>query len=144
MINNGTDAARNLFQTIQAMSVSEKLDLARKGSKEARSILIRDANKLVQLAVIQSPKITEGEVLMIANNRQINEEVLKHVAINREWLKNYQVRVALANNPKTPLPEALRQVAYLKARELTQLAKSKSVARALAVVAEQRLKQVKK
>ncbi|HPW69679.1 MAG: hypothetical protein WDA72_01685 [Desulfomonilia bacterium] len=133
-----------MFQTIQAMSVSEKLDLARKGSKEARSILIRDANKLVQLAVIQSPKITEGEVLMIANNRQINEEVLKHVAINREWLKNYQVRVALANNPKTPLPEALRQVAYLKARELTQLAKSKSVARALAVVAEQRLKQVKK
>ena len=144
MKNNGTDSARNLFQTIQAMSVSEKLDLARKGSKEARSILIRDANKLVQLAVIQSPKITEGEVLMIANNRQINEEVLKHVAINREWLKNYQVRVALANNPKTPLPEALRQVAYLKARELTQLAKSKSVARALAVVAEQRLKQVKK
>ncbi|VFU16040.1 conserved hypothetical protein [anaerobic digester metagenome] len=144
MKNNGTDSARNLFQTIQAMSVSEKLDLARKGSKEARSILIRDANKLVQLAVIQSPKITEGEVLMIASNRQINEEVLKHIAINREWLKNYQIRVALANNPKTPLPEALKQVAYLKVRELTQLAKSKSVARALTVAAEQRLKQVKK
>lgn len=144
MKNNGTDSARNLFQTIQAMSVSEKLDLARKGSKEARSILIRDANKLVQLAVIQSPKITEGEVLMIASNRQINEEVLKHIAINREWLKNYQIRVALANNPKTPLPEAIKQVAYLRERELAQLAKSKSVARALTVAAEQRLKQVKK
>jgi hypothetical protein len=126
------------------MSVSEKLDLARKGSKEARTILMRDSNKLVQLAVVQSPKNTEGEVLMIANNRQINEEVLKHIAINREWLKNYQIRVALANNPKTPLTEALKQVQYLKTRELTQLSKAKSVPRALTIVATQRLKQVKK
>lgn len=144
MENNGADATKSLFQSIQAMSVSEKLDLARKGSKEARSILMRDSNKMVQLAVIQSPKITEGEVLMIANNRQINEEVLKHIAISRDWLKNYQIRVALANNPKTPLPEALKQVQFLKTRELAQLAKSKSVPRALTIVAEQRLKQVKK
>lgn len=144
MESNGTDATKTLFQSIQAMSVSEKMDLARKGSKEARSILIRDSNKLVQLAVIQSPKITEGEVLMIAGNRQINEEVLKHIAISRDWLKNCQIRVALANNPKTPLPEALKQVQFLKERELAQLAKSKSVPRALVVVAAQRLKQVKR
>ena len=144
MESNGTDATRSLFQSIQAMSVSEKLDLARKGSKEARSILIRDSNRLVQLAVIQSPKITEGEVLMIASNRQINEEVLKYIAVNREWLKNYQIRVALANNPRTPLHEALKQLPYLKIRELSLLAKSRSVPRALTVVAAQRLKEVKK
>lgn len=144
MGNDGTEAAKGLFQSIQAMSVSEKLDLARKGSKEARSILIRDSNKLVQLAVIQSSKITEGEVLMIASNRQINDEVLKHIAISREWQKNYQIRVALANNPKTPLPEALRQISFLKQRELATLANSKSVPRALSVAAAQRLKQVKK
>ncbi len=144
MKNDQTDSVRSLFQSIQSMSVSEKMDLARKGSKEARTILMRDSNKLVQLAVIQSPKITEGEVLMLAGNRQINDEVLKHIAINREWLKNYQIRVALANNPKTPLPDALKQVAFLKERELTLLSKSKSVARALTVVATQRLKQVKR
>jgi len=126
------------------MSVSEKLDLARKGNKEARSILMRDSNRLVQLAVIQSPKITEGEVLMIAGNRQIDDEVLKYIANNREWLKNYQIRVALANNPKTPLPHALKQVVFLKERELTLLSKSKSVARALSTAAAQRLKQVKR
>ncbi len=144
MGNDGTDLTRGLFQSIQAMSVSEKLDLARKGSKEARAILIRDSNRLVQLAVIQSPKITEGEVLMIASNRQIDDDVLKHIALSREWLKNYQIRVALANNPKTPLPEAMKQIFFLKQRELAGLAKSRSVPRALSVAAEQRLKQVKK
>lgn len=144
MEDNGSDSTRSLFQTIQAMSVAEKLDLARKGSKEARTILMRDSNKLVQLAVVESPKITEGEVLMIANNRQINEEVLKHISINREWLRNYQIRLALATNPKTPLSEALKQIAYLKQRELAQLSKSKGVARAIVIAATQRLKQVKK
>ncbi|HPE44229.1 MAG TPA: hypothetical protein PK380_00005, partial [Deltaproteobacteria bacterium] len=59
------------------MSVSEKLDLARKAPKEARSILIRDSNKLVQLAVVSSPKITESEILAIASSRQVNDDVLK-------------------------------------------------------------------
>ncbi len=140
----GPEAIRSLFQSIQAMSVSEKLDMARKAGKEARNILIRDSNKLVQLAVIQSPKITESEVLMIANNRQINEEVIKIIAINREWLKNYQIRVALANNPKTPLPDALKQVQFLKQRELELLSKSKGVPRAVVITAQQRLKQVKR
>ncbi|MCK7488830.1 MAG: hypothetical protein MZU79_00205 [Anaerotruncus sp.] len=67
MENEGSDSIRSLFQKIQTMSVSEKLDLARKASKEARSILIRDSNKLVQLAVVNSPKITESEILAISH-----------------------------------------------------------------------------
>jgi hypothetical protein len=140
----GTDKLTSLFQSIQTMSVSEKLDLAHKGNKESRTILIRDSNRLVQLAVIQSPKITEGEVLSIAANRQVDDDVIKHICISREWLKNYQVRVALANNPKTPLPEALKQINYLRQRELELLSKSRSVPRAIVVAAEQRLKQVKR
>lgn len=142
--DNGTDKLTSLFQSIQTMSVSEKLDLAHKGNKEARTILMRDSNRLVQMAVIQSPKITEGEVLMAASNRQINDEVLKHIAISREWLKNYQIRAALANNPKTPLSEALKQIGYLRQRDLELLAKSRSIPRAIITAAEQRLKQVKK
>lgn len=136
-------AVKSLFQEIQDMSVSEKLDFARKCSKEGRAILIRDANKLVQMAVISSPKITDSEVLMIANNRQINEEVLRHIAGEREWMKNYQVKVALVNNSKTPLPIAMKLVAALNQKDLTSLAKSKSVARALTIAATRRLHEVK-
>jgi len=144
MQNNGADTTKSLFQSIQSMSVSEKLDLARKANKEARSILMRDSNKLVQLAVISSPKVTDGEVLMIASNRQVNDEVLRHIANNREWMKNYQIKLALINNPKTPLPIALRQVSYLKQRDLVLIAKSRAISRPIANVAQQKLKEVKR
>jgi hypothetical protein len=145
MENNDSDASiRGLFQKIQTMSVSEKLDLARKASKEARSILIRDANKLVQLAVINSPKITESEIIAIASNRQVTEDVLKEIGMNREWLRNYQVRLALVNNPKTPLSIAMAQVSYLNQRDLSLLAKSKGVPRPVVIAAEGRLKVVKR
>ena len=144
MENNGSDSIRSLFQKIQTMTVSEKLDLARKASKEARSILIRDSNKLVQLAVVNSPKITESEIIGIASNRQVSEDVLKEIAMNREWLRNYQVRLALANNPKTPLSVALAQVSYLNQRDLGLLAKSKGVPRPIVIAAQGRLKEVKR
>ncbi len=144
MENDGSDSIRSLFQKIQTMSVSEKLDLARKASKEARSILIRDSNKLVQLAVVNSPKITESEILAIASNRQVNDDVLKEIAINKEWLRNYQIRLALVNNPKTPLSIAMAQVTYLNRRDLSLLAKSKGVPRPLIIAAQERVKQVKR
>ena len=144
MENDGSDSIRSLFQKIQTMSVSEKLDLARKASKEARSILIRDSNKLVQLAVVNSPKITESEILAIATNRQVNDEVLKEIAMKREWLRNYQIRFALVNNPKTPLSIAMAQVTYLNQRDLGLLAKSKGVPRPIVIAAQGRLKEVKR
>jgi len=125
------------------MNVSEKLDFARKCSKEARIILIRDANKLVQMAVITSPKMTDSEVLAIANNRQVNEDVLRFIADRREWMKNYQVKAALVNNPKTPLPLALKLISALNQKDLSLIAKSKAVPRALVIAVQRRLKEVK-
>jgi len=145
MENNGSDASiRSLYQKMQTMSVSEKLDLARKAPKEARSILIRDSNKLVQLAVVSSPKITESEILAIASSRQVNDDVLKEIGMNKDWLRNYQVRLALVNNPKTPLSIAMAQITYLNQRDLALLAKSKGVPRPIVTAAEGRLRVVKR
>jgi hypothetical protein len=141
---NESDAYRSLFQKIQTMTVSEKLELARTTSKEGRTILMRDSNRLVQLAVVESPKITETEVLSMAANRQINDEVLRKIAMNREWLRNYQVRLALVNNPKTPLTIAMVQIAYLNQKDLKALAKSKGIPRPLVIAAEGRLKENRK
>ena len=105
---------------------------------------MRDTNKLIQLAVIGSPKITESEVLLIASNRQINDEVLRQIATKREWMKNYQLKLALVSNPKTPLPIALKQVSFLKQRDLALLAKSRAIPRPIVIVAQQRLKEVKR
>ncbi|HDP25500.1 MAG TPA: hypothetical protein ENN34_08655 [Deltaproteobacteria bacterium] len=133
-----------MFLKLQSMTVSEKLELSRKASKEIRALLMRDSNKLVQLAVIESPNITESEVLTIANNRQITDEVLRKIALNRDWMKNYQIKLALTHNPKTPLAIALRQIPYLSQRDLKLISKSRAIARPLAIAAESRLKEVRR
>jgi hypothetical protein len=134
----------SLFLQIQAMTVSKKIEFAMKCNKEARTILIRDSNRLVQMSVIRSPKITDSEIISIANNRSVNEDILKYISTQREWMKNYEVRVALTFNPKTPLFITTKQVQYMKERELSKLGKSKSVPRVLSLTAVRRLHEVKK
>jgi len=125
----------NLYQQIQAMSVGEKLKLAMVGSKGARSLLIRDTNKVVSTAVIRSPKIREDEVLLIAQDRTVNEEIIRIILTRKDWLKSYPIRVALAQNPRTPLPRALRLLDTLQERDLRQIGKSRNVASAIAAAA---------
>jgi len=109
------------------MSIAEKIKLATKGNKEARSYLLRDTNKLVSVAVIRSPKITDGEILAVANNRAAQDDVLRVVYSNREWLKMYPVKLALTKNPKVPLPKALQFLAQLRESEVKDLTKNKNV-----------------
>jgi hypothetical protein len=134
----------SLYIQLQEMTVSKKVEFAMKCNKEARTILIRDSNRLVQMSVIRSPKITESEIIAIANNRSVNEDVLKYISTQREWMKNYEVRVGLVFNPKTPLFITIKQVQNLKERELSKLGKSKSVPRVLSLTAVRRLHEVKR
>jgi hypothetical protein len=116
-----------LAQRVMKMSIAEKIKLATKGNKEARSYLLRDSNKLVAVAVIRSPKITDGEVLAVANNRAALDDVLRVVCNNREWLKDYRVKVALTKNPKVPLPVAMKFLPQLREAEVKDLARNKNV-----------------
>jgi hypothetical protein len=116
-----------LAQRIMKMSIAEKIKLATKGNKDARSYLLRDSNKLVAVAVIRSPKITDGEVLAVANNRAAQDDVLRVVYTNREWLKMYPVKLALTKNPKVPLPVAIKFLAQLRESEVKELSKNKNV-----------------
>jgi hypothetical protein len=122
---------RSRYQEIQELPVPEKVKLALTGDKEARSILMKDSNKQVQQSVMENPRITEMEVLAVANSRTVSDELLRKIADNRQWLKNYQIRVGLVNNPKTPLPIALKLVNTLIGGDLKNLAKSKSVSTVL-------------
>jgi hypothetical protein len=117
----------SLYQVIQTMSVMQKIKLARIGGKEARSLLIRDRNRIVASAVLGSPKLTDTEVVGFAQNRSMNEELLRIIANNREWTKNYQVKLGLTMNPKTPTPQAIKFLNYLQDKDLKALMKSKDV-----------------
>ena len=128
--------AKSRFQEIQDMPVLDKIKLAMTGDKEARSILIKDSNKQVQEAVLDSPRISDLEIVAIANSRNVPDELLRKVAVNRQWMKNYQVRLGLVNNPKTPLPMGLKIIGTLMLADLKRLSKNKGVSNVLSSAAQ--------
>jgi hypothetical protein len=122
------DALRlTITQRVLRMSVTEKIKLATLGNKEARALLLRDPNKLVALAAVTSPRITEGEVIMLATSRTANADVLRHIYSTREYVKNYAIKSALVKNPKVPLPTALKFMMTLQEKDIRDLARDRNV-----------------
>jgi len=117
----------NATQRIMKMSVSEKIKLATLGNKEARTLLLRDSNKLVCMAAATSPRITDGEIVGIASSRTVNAEVLRYVYSNREFLKTYSIKISLVKNPKVPLPTALKMLLTLHEKDIKELARDRNV-----------------
>ena len=117
----------SLYSLIQNLSVFQKIKLGRMGNKEARSLLVRDRNKIVAIAAVSSPKITEQELLTIAQSRSSGDEVIRVICRNKEALRNYQMKLALATNPKTPQVNAMKFINYLQDKDLQKLMKSKDV-----------------
>ena len=124
-----------LSQRVLKMNIAEKIKLATKGNKEARSVLIRDSNKLVAVAVMRSPRITDGEVLLQANNKTAQEEVLRIICGDREWTKMYPVKLALVKNPKVPQAVAMRFLATLREADVKSLARDRNVPNVVSMLA---------
>jgi hypothetical protein len=113
---------------LSALPVIERMKLAMRGTREQRNQLIRDSNKLVAVAVLSSPKLTEAEVEAFARMANLSEDVLRIIAMNRAWVKNYNVVAALTRNPKTPIPLAMGFLQRLNERDLKRLAIDRNVA----------------
>jgi len=126
----------SLTQRIARMSVTEKIKLATLGNKEARNILMRDANKLVSLAVITSPRISDPEVLMLANSKTTNDDVLRIIYRSREWTRQHNIKLALVKNPKVPLAVNMRFMTTLHESEIKELANNKNVPSAVRINAK--------
>jgi hypothetical protein len=135
---------KSKYKLCQELGVGEKIKIALSGDKEWRSILLKDSNKLVSGAAIKNPRITEGEVLAIAKSKVQNDEIMRVICMNKEWLKNYQIRKALVENSKTPLPNALRFMSTLTEKDLAALAKSKNVGTVISTQARRILMSKKK
>jgi hypothetical protein len=136
-ISEGTTEKRDetLFQQVQKMTTVDKIRLAMRGDKEVRNLLIRDGERTVQMAVVSNPRITDNEIAVIVSSRNVHEEILRQIGASREWFKSYPVKVALVQNPKTPLSTALRLLPTLMLKDLRALAKSKSVPNVVAQAA---------
>ena len=115
------------LQKISKLDVKGRIQLAMKGSKEERSILIRDGTKLVALAVLESGKITDGEVEKFASQKNVLEAVLRQIPMKRRFAKNYNVVRNLVANPRTPLDVSLGLIKNLLVSDLRNLSSNKEV-----------------
>lgn len=118
------------------LKLYEKIRLATLGNAYCRRNLLRDSNRMVAMAVIRSPQITDGEIVKAAGNRALSEEVIRYIGNRKELVKQYPVKLALVGNAKCPLTIALRLLPTLAADDIKQLARSKNVPGALATAAK--------
>ena len=129
----------SVVQRLAAMNVPQRLKRATKGTREERAVLIRDPNKMIAVAVLSSPKLTTTEVEAIARMSSVSDEILRIIAMNRAWMKNYNVVWALAKNPKTPVPLSLNLLPRLAEKELRTLSSDRNVPDILRITARKKI-----
>jgi hypothetical protein len=127
---------QTLLQRVAKMTVAQRVQFAIKGGSEARRTLIRDSNKVVQRAVLQSPRLTDQEVEAFASMSTLTDEILRLIANNRNFRKNYAVVRNLINNPKTPLDVSLHMLPMINAIDLKRLTTNKNVPETLRSTAQ--------
>ena len=116
-----------IAQQIATMTTGSKIKLAFLGNAEARKLLLRDKNKQVAVAVVKSGRLSESEAASIAANKNLHGDVLREVAMNKEFLRSYKVKIGLVNNPKCPVSVAVGLVPLLQRSDLAALARNKNV-----------------
>ncbi|MBI3810798.1 MAG: hypothetical protein HY283_01125 [Nitrospirae bacterium] len=120
-----------LYQRVQHLTVAEKVQFALRAGKDARSLLLKDPNRQVAQAVLASPKITEDEILLIAQSKNVSDDILRTVGKNKEWLKNYAVILSLVSNPKTPLGISMPLLTSIRVKDLGIISKNRNVPEAI-------------
>ena len=134
VINAERDASPeriSLIRRIMFMTVKDRVKLAIKGDREARGILIRDANKIVATAVIHNPRLTDHEVENIAAMRTVAEEVLRLIGMNRQWARSYPIIHNLARNPRTPMATAVHILPRIRTKDLKSISLNRNVSEAV-------------
>jgi hypothetical protein len=126
---------------IDELSVAQKIRLATLGNALARGVLIRDTVKVVALAAVNSPGMTDNEIIKYSANRNLSDDVIRVIAATKEWHKIYQVKVHLVNNPKTPMPASTRLLPFLYEKDLKNVARSRAIPSAIVAQAKKLLSQ---
>jgi hypothetical protein len=126
-MDTGEDIPLRLAQRVMKLRTNQKIMLAIKGGKEERTLLIREANRLIQVNVVRNGRITEGEIAFIAMMRSVSDEVIRIISSNREWMKKYTIMKNIVMNPKTPLALSLNFFKRLIDLDLKVLIRDKNV-----------------
>jgi len=118
---------QNILFAIKKMSLPEKLKLCLIGNTEARRALVKEPNRIIALAALRNPRITDMEISLAAQSTSVSEDVLREIGNNRDWTRHYDVKVSLVNNPKSPPDISMNFIRHMRDRDLKVISKSKNV-----------------
>ena len=124
---------------LSQLPVMDRMKLAMRGTREQRGRLIRDANKMIAVAVLSSPKLTETEVESYARMADVSDEVLRFIGTSRSWVKSYAVAAALTRNPKTPPAISMRLLPRLSERDVKVISTDRNVHEPVRLVCQKML-----
>lgn len=133
------EAAKPLYARMAEMTVSQRIRCATLGSAAERLLCVRDSNRLVAAAAAKSPLLKEPEAVQISASRVVSEDVLRIIALNKDFVRSYQIKLNLVSNPRTPFTFSSRLVPMLRESELKMLSKSKNVSGAIVTAVKQQL-----
>ena len=137
----GETERASALQKISKLDIKGRIQLAMRGNKEERSLLIRDGTKLVALAVLESPKVSDSEVEKFASQKNVLEAVLRQIPLKRRFVKHYGIVRNLVFNPRTPLDISLGLMKNLLVHDLRNLSGNKEVSETVRKLATKMFKQ---
>jgi hypothetical protein len=135
------DETVSLERKVATMPIGQRVRLAYIGNKEVRNLLVRDANKMVAVAVVKSGRCTDGEITSFASNRNLHDDVMREIAANPEYTRRYPVKVALVNNPKTPVTAGVAFVPFLQRKDMHDLCHNHNISSVVSQMARRLYRQ---
>ena len=135
---------RDIRAAISLLNLPERVKLGMFGNNTCRSLLVNDPNRMVQLSVMNNPKLQEREVEGFVKNPNLSQQVLRVISERKRWMKSYTLKLGLVSNPKTPSDIALKWLRYLNKADLRRLARSKGVPQVIVINVRKRLADLEK
>ncbi|MBO7127959.1 hypothetical protein J6W78_10525 [bacterium] len=131
---------KTIAEALRDMNVGQKIKVAMLGNLEVRKILIKDPRKQIVMAVLGNARITDKEVASIAGDPSSSLDAISYIASNKALSKSYAVKLALVNNPKTPMKTALMLLETIRMNDLKNIAKSRNVSNVIKQRAAKKIK----
>jgi hypothetical protein len=136
---DATTREASAMEKLARMNPAQRMARAMRGTREERAILIRDPNKIVAVAVLSSPRMSDSEVEAIAKMTNVSDDVLRIIGNSRAWTKNYSVVFALVKNPKTPLAVSMNLLPRLNEKDVKLLSTDRNISDVLRLTARKKL-----
>jgi len=105
-------------------SEDKRTELAASAGEEEISRYVQDPSPKVIRALLGNRQLSEEDILIIANRKNIPPDILEIIAKDKRWSESYPVRLALVRNPKSPLSVSLSIARFLRLFDLEEITRS--------------------